>query len=163
YPDAWAAVELGREANLPVTVKVHGSDVLMLKEYPARQQRTTQALRSADAVVAVSKHLAATVHQIGVDSARLHVVYNGIDTRPRRPLHQQETHAPPMVLFLGNPVAVKSLETLINACADLRNRGVAFQCCLIGQGPLWKSLSRQIAEKHLSQHVQLLGPRRLEE
>jgi glycosyltransferase involved in cell wall biosynthesis len=162
YPDAWAAVELARETNLPVIAKVHGSDVLMLNQYPARQQRTTEALRSADAVVAVSRHLASSVEQVGVDRDRIHVVYNGIDTNLFCPAPAAAS-TPPMVLFIGNLVPVKGLETLIDACADLRDRGVAFQCCLIGQGPLEQSLSRQIAEKRLSQQVQLIGPRRLEE
>src|SRR5438874_3677610 len=151
YPDAWAAVELARETNLPVIAKVHGSDVLMLNQYPARQQRTTEALRSADAVIAVSRQLAMSVEQVGVDRARIHVVYNGIDTSLFCPAEQRETGAPPMVLFIGNLVPVKGLETLIDACADLRDRGVACQCCLIGQGPLEQSLSRQITEKRLSQ------------
>src|SRR5436309_1960025 len=35
YPDGWAAVRLGHAAGLPVTIRVHGSDVRMLDHYPA--------------------------------------------------------------------------------------------------------------------------------
>ena len=44
YPDAWAAVELARDANLPIVAKAHGSDVLLLDQYPARRKVTADAL-----------------------------------------------------------------------------------------------------------------------
>jgi len=44
YPDGWAAVQLAREVNLPVVIKVHGSDLLTLDNHPARKKRTMEAL-----------------------------------------------------------------------------------------------------------------------
>jgi glycosyltransferase involved in cell wall biosynthesis len=79
YPDGWAAVDLAREARLPVAVKVHGSDVLLLGAQGARRRRTIEALERADAVVAVSRHLAERVVELGVDARRVSVVYNGIN------------------------------------------------------------------------------------
>ena len=57
YPDAWAAVQLARSANLPLVAKVHGSDVLLLDQHPQRRAATAAALSQADAVVAVSRRL----------------------------------------------------------------------------------------------------------
>ena len=68
-----------------------------------------------------------------------------------------------MVLFVGNLVPVKGLATLIEACALLQARGLHFRCCLIGQGALRQSLSKQIAAAGLEQNVHLLGPRPLNE
>ena len=68
-----------------------------------------------------------------------------------------------MVLFVGNLVAVKGLESLIDACALLCDRGARFRCCLIGIGPLRQSLLRQIASAGLERVIELLGPRALAE
>jgi glycosyltransferase involved in cell wall biosynthesis len=169
YPDGWAAVELARGANLPVVAKVHGSDVLLLDQCSARRAPTAAALARADAVVAVSRQLVSGVQQLGVDSNRIHLVYNGIDTSLFRAGARDEAKSAlnlsrdPMVLFIGNLAPVKGLETLIKACAILRSRGVRFTCCMIGQGALRQSLSNQIAATGLEQIVRLLGPRPLEE
>ena len=124
YPDAWAAVQLARRANLPIVAKVHGSDVLLLDQYPQRRARTALALSQSDAVVAVSRQLVSGVQQLGVDPSRIHLVYNGIDAALFHPgatdAAKAELNLPedPMVLFVGNLVPVKGLETLIEACAS---------------------------------------------
>src|SRR5271166_4075779 len=58
YPDGWAAVELGHAAGLPVVVKVHGSDILVLASHRGRRQRTIEVLERADGIVSVSQDLA---------------------------------------------------------------------------------------------------------
>jgi glycosyltransferase involved in cell wall biosynthesis len=159
YPDAWAAVKLARAANLPVVAKVHGSDVLL-----HRRRQTIEALTGADAVVAVSRQLAGKAADLGVETSRLHVVYNGIDDTLFCPgATKLETLAEPLVLFVGNLAPVKCLDVLIRACGLLRDRGVRYQCRLIGQGPLQAVFSKQIEEAGLSAMVQLIGPRPLEE
>lgn len=165
YPDGWAAVELAREARLPVAVKVHGSDVLMLSSYRARRRRTIEGLRRADAVVAVSRHLALQVLELGVDARRVSVVYNGIDKDLFHPgaAAERDQSGAPLVLFVGNLLPVKGPDVLVEACDQIARRGVRFECRLIGQGPMRGALERQIAERGLGDHVKLLGPRPLEE
>jgi glycosyltransferase involved in cell wall biosynthesis len=169
YPDGWAAVELARAANLPLVVKVHGSDVLLLDQHPQRRAPTAAALSQADAVVAVSRKLVGGVCDLGVDPQRIHLVYNGIDTTCFSPGEREEAKATldlpsdPMVLFVGNLVPVKGLPTLIEACALLQARGVQFRCCLIGQGALKQNLSKEVAAAGLESVVGLLGPRPLDE
>jgi glycosyltransferase involved in cell wall biosynthesis len=159
YPDAWAAVKLARAADLPVVVKVHGSDVLL-----HRRRQTIEALSRADAVVAVSRQLAGKTTDLGVEAGRVHVVYNGIDDtlfHPGPPKTNQFDE--PLVLFVGNLVPVKCLDVLIQACRRLRDKGLKFQCRLIGQGPLEAALLKQIETAGLKDQVQLLGSRPLEE
>lgn len=169
YPDAWAALKLARSANLPLAAKVHGSDVLLLAQRGARRQQTIDALTGADAVIAVSRQLAQRTAELGVDPARLHLNYNGVDTQLFHPgpadaaRAKLNLSADPLVLFVGNLVPVKGLNVLIDACSSLRDRGVRFQCRLIGQGPLRQALARQIQNAALTQHVQLHGPCKLEQ
>ena len=113
YPDGWAAVQLAREAGLPVAIKVQGSDLLTIDDQPARKRRTSEALAGADAVIAVSRHLAAKAVAMGAAPDRVHVVYNGVDASvfcpaPREVAreHLELTSPDPLILFVGNLVPV---------------------------------------------------------
>ncbi|HEX4588917.1 MAG TPA: glycosyltransferase [Gemmataceae bacterium] len=169
YPDGWAAVRLGRQAGLPVVIKVHGCDILCggagLDRYPGRRRRTADALRQADAVIAVSRHLAGKVVELGVSPGRVDVVYDGIDPTV---FHPGPTPDPrprlgvdpdlPLVLFIGNLVPVKGVEILLDACGRLAQRGLKFTAGLIGEGPLRAALERQVNRLGLEGQVKLLGP-----
>ncbi|MBY0527655.1 MAG: glycosyltransferase [Gemmataceae bacterium] len=166
YPDGWAAIELGRRAGLPVVIKVHGSDVMLLSSFPGRRRRTVEALRAADGVVTVSRDLAERVINLGADPGRVRVVYGGVDSSRFHPGSRAEARARlglpaggPVLLFVGNLVSVKGLEVLLEACTMLRAVGVRFTCCLVGDGPLRASLQRQIKRQGLETQVQLMGPR----
>lgn len=164
YPDGWAAVALGHAAGLPVVLKVHGSDVLLLGPTPERRGPTSEALRQADAVIAVSRDLAERVIGFGARPDRVHVIYDGIDTQRFRPGPAAEARArlgldrdTPVVLSVGNLVPVKGQDLLIEACARLARVGVRFRGYLIGDGPLRAPLDRQAADLGLSDRFRLLG------
>jgi glycosyltransferase involved in cell wall biosynthesis len=164
YPDGWSAVELGRRAGLPVVVKVHGSDILTLARTRGRYARTVEAMRRADAVIAVSEDLADKVIEMGADRNNVSVIYDGIDPNvfcpgPRSDarLSLQLPENDPMILFVGNLVPVKGVGVLIEACARLAREGKTFRCFLIGQGPLRPALEEQIAHAGLQDVVTLVG------
>ncbi len=166
YPDGWAAVELSRNAGVPVVVKVHGSDILALSRYPGRVRRTVETLSCADCVVAVSQHLTQRMVELGADAARLRVVYNGIDTDAFFPGDRRRSrtalaldHSTPIVLFVGNLVPVKGVDVLLEACALLVRGGVEFHCHVVGDGPLRAKAQKQAQRLGLSQHVVFHGSR----
>ena len=164
YPDAWAAMKLTQAAGLPLVVKVHGSDLLLMANDGERRRQTIEAITGADAVIAVSRQLAGRAAELGVDPARLNVVYNGVDTELFQPgsadvaREKLKLSSEPLVLFVGNLAPVKSLDTLISACSLLRDRNLRFQCRLIGHGALRRDLTRQIQSARLTKFVQLHGP-----
>jgi glycosyltransferase involved in cell wall biosynthesis len=165
YPDGWAAVELGHQAGLPVVIKVHGSDILLLPRYPGRHRRTVEALRRADGVVAVSRDLAERVAGYGVEAGRTWVVYDGVDSSLFHPGPPAEARARlgldsagPILLFVGNLVPIKGPDLLVEACALLAQSQTRFICYLVGQGPLQPRLERQIAACGLCDRVRLVGP-----
>lgn len=159
YPDGWAAAELCRESGLPLVTKVHGSDVHLAAKGSRRAEQTAAALGAADAVVAVSRQLAAAVRELGVPGERVHTVYNGVDTSIFSPGRRDRSSRTPKILFVGNLVDVKGIDVLVDACGRLRSRGLEFQCDLIGQGPLHHRLTRQISALSLVDHVRLHPPR----
>lgn len=164
YPDGWAAVRLGKRFGLPVVVKAHGSDVLQLAKVPQRRKGTISALRGADAVFCVSRDLADKVAQHNVQPERIHIVYDGVDrtrffpgdrAEARRRLELPESRN---ILFVGNLVPVKSVETLIEACGRLKAQGSPVHCRIVGDGPLRSSLQADIDARGLSDWVKLVGP-----
>jgi glycosyltransferase involved in cell wall biosynthesis len=167
YPDGWAAVELARAAGLPVAIKVHGCDVLWgLRQNPGRVERTKEALRRADLVVAVSRDLADNVARFGVPDHRIRVVYDGVETSAFRPGSKAAARAAvgmsddaPNVLFVGSLVPVKGLDFLLPACARLAAAGRRFRLHLVGSGPLRATLERQARGAGLADRVVFHGSR----
>ena len=164
YPDGWAAVELGRRAGLPVVVKVLGSDILMLPQFPARRPGTEAAVRAADAVLAVSADLRERLVAMGVERERIRVIYDGVDSNIFRPGSRAEARqrvgfasAEPLVLFVGNLVAVKGIDVLLEACARLEAEGKKkVRLVVIGSGLMRAAHEQQSRVLGLSRRVAFL-------
>jgi glycosyltransferase involved in cell wall biosynthesis len=162
YPDGWAAVRLAREAGLPVAIKVQGSDVLLARG--VRKRRTAEALKSADAVIAVSRNLAERAQAMGVAPERIHIVYNGVDANVFHPAakgpareHLRVASGEPLILFVGNLLPVKGLDVLVQALALLGGAGVKFQCAIVGQGPLKAPIQKRLQALGLGARVRFVG------
>ncbi len=164
YPDGWAAVQLARRRALPVVVKVHGSDILLLLRNATRRKATAAALAAADAVVAVSRDLQQRVVRLGVEPSRIQVVYDGINRGLFKPGGRREARrrlgldeGAPLVLFVGNLLPVKGIDVLLSAGELLAARRVPFTCLMIGRGPLDAPLRREAARLGLGERFRWLG------
>ena len=169
HPDGEVAVRIARLLGVPSVVMVGGSDVLVLTREPGRRERIVRALGDADAVVALSRDLAGNLERLGVERNKVHVIYRGVDTnrfRPddklaaRRALGLSESQ--PMLLWVGRMARVKALDVLLESCRRLRDRGVDFRVCLVGDGPLRGALESSCAAMGLNDRVKFLGPVRQE-
>lgn len=167
YPDGWAAGRLARADGLPAVLQVHGSDVLLLDEVPAKRRRTAEGLRAADGVVAVSRDLAGRLAAFGVEAGRVLVNHDGVDPALFHPGPRAEARArvglpagEPVVLFVGNLVAVKAVDVLIRACADLGGGGgPAPRLVVVGQGPLRPALEAVARDCGIAGRVTFTGPK----
>jgi glycosyltransferase involved in cell wall biosynthesis len=165
YPDGWAAVRLGHRAGLPVVVKVHGSDVLLVADYPRRRRPTAAALCEADGVVAVSRDLARRVEALGAETGRVRVVYDGVDPALFHPGPAREARArlgldpgAAVVLFVGNLVPLKAPGAVVEACARLAGKLPNLHAYLIGHGELRADLEKQAAAPGVADRFHLVGP-----
>jgi len=61
------------------------------------------------------------------------------------------------LLVVGSLFPCKGLETLVEACRLLKDRGVAFQCTMAGGGGLERSLRRRIAQHGLADRMEITG------
>lgn len=163
HPDGEVAARAARLAGVPVGVIVGGSDVLLLPQSPARGRAVTRALRAADAVFAVSRDLRERTVQLGVDPAKVHVVYQGVDPRftPGDRGAARDRLALPrngnLLLWVGRMDPVKGLEVLIDACARLRDGGIAFSLALVGSGPTRPSVAAEVRRRGLGDRVRFVG------
>jgi glycosyltransferase involved in cell wall biosynthesis len=157
YPDGWAVVDLAHQARLPVVLKVHGSDVLQMDQYPGRRRGTTEALRRADRVVAVSRDLAQKAVALGASKDRVRLIYNGVDNTVFFPGDRSAARArlglaieKSILLFVGNLMAVKGPDLLVEAAGQLTDRGIDFHLHVIGKGPLRADLERWALDRGIS-------------
>jgi glycosyltransferase involved in cell wall biosynthesis len=165
YPDGWAALRLGHASGLPVVVKLHGSDVLVQSKIPASRRRIIECVQQADGVVTVSRDLASKAIGLGADPKKVSTVYCGVDQKIFHPGDRAEARRrldlpadDPILLFIGNLVAVKGIDVLLDACRQIADGQQRFTCHLIGQGPLRGMLQERIERLGLSGRVRLVGP-----
>src|SRR5205823_5909310 len=79
HPDGEVVVRAATHAGVPAVVIVGGSDVLVLPRANRRRAAIVRVLNAADAVVAVSHHLKATLIEYGIASDKIHVICTGVD------------------------------------------------------------------------------------
>ncbi|HNB53710.1 MAG TPA: glycosyltransferase family 4 protein, partial [Anaerolineales bacterium] len=115
-------------------------------------------IRDARFVVTVSDfnraYLAELMEGERADIRRL---YNGIDLQRFRPA--KAPRAANLILSVGRLVEKKGFDVLIEACALLAARGVAFQCEIIGKGEHQAKLQKLIDARGLHTQVRLVGPK----
>ena len=115
-------------------------------------------LRDAAVVVTVSDFNRAWLREnYGAAAAGVRRIYNGLDLAAFG--YSSPAERPREILAVGRLVEKKGFDTLIDACAVLRARGVGFHCTIIGDGLLWDRLSAQVGHHGLSEMVTLAGPR----
>jgi glycosyltransferase involved in cell wall biosynthesis len=114
--------------------------------------------REAAFVIAVSDYSRKLILQKCPDAAgKIHCVYNGIDLRKFKPAPPRLPDVRPRILSIGRLVEFKGFRHLIAACAELKKRGLDFECEIVGEGPLRDALQSAITAAGLDGIVRLLG------
>ncbi len=131
----------------------------------ATDLKLPRLVADASCVVAVSDYTAVWLREkFPADAGRIHRVYNGLDLEPiTRATAAAVKSDPPLILSVGRLIEKKGFDDLIRACAVLRDQGTAFECRIVGGGPLESALAGQIAAAGLTGRVHLEGPRSQEE
>lgn len=114
----------------------------------------------ASLVVTVSDYTAAQLRQqFPLAAARVHRVYNGLDLEPIMNARTGTDRALARggILSIGRLIEKKGFDDLIAACGILRDRGIAFHCRIVGEGPLEAELKSQISRLKLEDQVELTG------
>jgi glycosyltransferase involved in cell wall biosynthesis len=114
--------------------------------------------REAAFVVAVSDYSRELLVQKCPGAAKkIHRIYNGIDLRTFQASPPRSPALRPRIVSIGRLVEFKGFRDLIAACAELKKRGIQFECEIIGDGPLRNTLQNAIAAAGLDGVVRLPG------
>ena len=148
---AAAACELATELRVPFTFTAHGHDI-----YRRPPADFAQRAARAAAVVTVSQANARSIVQrFGVPAAHVRVIACGVDTSRFKP--NGPPASPPLIVCVARLVPVKNLGLLLEACADIRARGVQFRAVLVGDGRLRGELEAECERLDLAATFEFVG------
>ncbi len=149
------AMWLSRIAGLGYSLTLHGSD-LTFDNPPDLAAK----LREASVVVSISEYNKRYVTEYfpGVNADRQTVLPLGVKRLAQPPEDLLPNRSGALrLLSVGRLSSQKAQHILIQACARLRDQGLAFQCDLVGEGECRAQLERLITELELTEQVRLLG------
>ncbi|MEZ4830714.1 MAG: glycosyltransferase [Caldilineaceae bacterium] len=139
--------------GIPYTFTAHAKDIYHESVDPADLRRK---LRDAAGVITVTDYNLDFLRQTyGEDAHRVQRLYNGLDLS--RFTFQADQQRAPHILGVGRLVPKKGFDILIDACVELKRRGVHFTCSLIGSGEEEANLRRHLAETGMGGQIQMLG------
>ncbi len=85
-------------------------------------------------------------------------LYHGLDLQTFLGVDPVASPDRPLLLAVAQLTERKGLRYLVEACRLLRDRGRAFECEIVGDGPLFETLAAQVRELGLDDIVRLTGP-----
>jgi glycosyltransferase involved in cell wall biosynthesis len=164
YPDGVASTLLAKLLNIPVLIKVHGSDINEYFTSAMRRAQILWSMRQSRGVVAVSKALQSKLVESGLALNKVHVIYNGIDRTIFFPRNFAETCAElgleqsrKRILFVGNLKRDKGCVTLLEAFQQLVIDDAAVDLYYIGSGECSSVLKDMTNNTNLQERVFQLG------
>jgi glycosyltransferase involved in cell wall biosynthesis len=142
---------------LPFSISAHAKDIYLSDAADLR--RKLEAARFTVTCTEFNRQTLAAA----APRALVRRMYHGVDGEqfhPRRrtaPPSPPSPPLPPLILSVGRLRAKKGLDTLIDACRLLHERGEAFQCEIIGYGEEHERLLARLLRHGLTGVVSLAG------
>lgn len=156
YPDAVATSWLASLFGCTFFFKVHGSDIHMHGLKAARAAQIKQAANKASAIISVSEELKAQMVGLGIDGAKVRVIYNGVDHALFSGTYQRKIDKPYM-LFVGNLKQDKGVMELLQAFTAIAERFSEYQLVIAGSGVMLDMMLQSIQQQGIAEKVMLLG------
>jgi colanic acid/amylovoran biosynthesis glycosyltransferase len=150
---ALAAYAVNRLTGIPYSFTVHADDIYM--ERPMLDKK----ILHSSFVVSISDYNRQFLqrHYGSLAEAKVVVLHCGVDTAIFQPRAARPLGDKLVITTVARLEEKKGHSFLVDACAQLRDRGVNFVCQLIGDGELRPQVEAQIAQLGLSDRVLLMG------
>ena len=154
---AAAGFIIHRLVGIPYSFTAHGSD--LHRDRHMLREKVAEAAFVA-AISEYNKELIISECR-GNHRPKVHVVHCGVDTE----VFRARTHETPydkgenpfMILCVGTLHEVKGQAYLIEACRQLQERRVDFECHFVGDGPDKKALTELVEQTGLSRKIRFHG------
>ncbi len=158
WPDGPAAVTLGRELGVPVSIKARGADIHYWGKNPATAGQVVAAGQSADAMLAVSAAMKADMVALGMPGDRITVHYTGVDkalfaVRDRTAAKAALAIRGPLIVSVGALIDRKGQGFVIDALSALPEATLV----LIGKGEDETALKAKAAALGVVDRVRFMG------
>lgn len=151
---AAAAIPAASVHKRPLLVTAQGSDILTFAQQGSIQKAVTRVtLLQCTCTVALSRHLAQKVIELGIPSDRVDVIPNGVDTEFFVPSTRRED----IILFVGSLIERKGVRYLLEAFESVRRLLPSFKLAIVGDGPLLPEHQRWVESRGLQDRVLFLG------
>lgn len=153
------AALLARTLGVPFSFTAHAYDIYSTAPR-VRNDTLAWKVRAAAAVIAISRYGAELLQALAAPDARHRIVtvHVGIPLELFAEAPWPDDAGPLRLLSVARWCEKKGLDTLLDACALLRDRGVAFELRLFGDGPLRAELTARWTRLGLHEYVTLGGP-----
>ncbi len=140
--------------SITFTINPHAFDL-----FERNQRNVRSELENASKIVTVASYHRAYIADLcpTLDVNDIEVIHCGLETERFQPTDQQPPDGPLRILSVGRLIEKKGHQYLIEACALLAERGVDYECRIVGTGPLQKLLQARIKHHGLQDRVLLLG------
>ena len=118
-------------SGVPFSFTAHAKDIYLPELNPGNL--LALKLRRARFVVTCTHANEEQLRSVEPQSAPIHTIYHGLDTKKFAPLEQHEQDRP-VVLSVGRFVEKKGYRYLVEACRILHEQGRQFVCHIVGGG-----------------------------
>lgn len=142
-----------RIAGISYSVTMHAKDIFHESVEPADLE---SKIADAKFIITVSDFNKQYLSETYGYAEKIHRIYNGLDLNLFG--FNPDVNRQRKIITVGRLVPKKGLRYLIDACRILADRGVDFECEIIGTGELKKELQSQIESLSLQRYVDLSGP-----
>ena len=158
WPDGPAAVALGREFGVPVSIKARGADIHHWGANPTTAAQIVAAGQAADGMLAVSAAMKADMVALGMPADRIAVHYTGIDKSAFALRDRDATKAAlairgPLIVSVGALIPRKGQGFVIDALPLLPDVTLV----LIGKGEDEAVLKAKAADLGVADRVRFMG------
>ncbi|MCG8671817.1 MAG: glycosyltransferase [Pseudomonadales bacterium] len=164
YPDAYASMLLARKNNLPLIMRVHGSDVNVLLSRRDMREKILEMFAYASAIVSPSLALKNVIVEAGIPEDKIHVIYSGVDKSKFFPTNKSACIEKlglkkdvKRIIYVGNLKVAKGITDLLQAIAILKEQRSNFELVVIGKGEDLAEVEQIIKDRKLAAHVKLVG------
>jgi glycosyltransferase involved in cell wall biosynthesis len=153
YFSAWIAMVAARFLEIPFSITLHGSDLLLNASY--METKLVECRFCMTVSEFNRQHILA--HYPMVDPAKVVLRRMGVAPREVFPAPVKTQEGPAVLLAVGRLHPVKNHIFLLQACYMLRELGLRFRCVIVGEGPERRKLEFLIDELKIQNVVSLVG------